>query len=125
MRLVVVLSIVIAFSGCASRGGLSLADLASANQSKVAQLSVGMGKEDVVALMGNATASTRDGIVNNPWTVETFTAKDGARYETLYYITRKNQPFTPVRKSLATGVVLKNGKVIGWGENALRELSKP
>jgi hypothetical protein len=114
-------------SGCASRGGqvagghLTLAELASVNQSKLAQLTVGMSKNDVIALMGNSTAKTGDGLVNNPWTAETFVGKDGAQYEALYYITRKNQPFTPVRKSLTTGIVLKDGKVVGWGEIALQQ----
>jgi len=116
------LVIAVVLSGCASLGGhLTLAELASANQSKLAQLSVGMNKNDVIALMGNSTAKTGDGIVNNPWTVETSVGKDGAQYEALYYVTRKNQPFTPVRKSLTTGIVLRDGKVVGWGENALQQ----
>jgi len=78
-----------------------------------------MRKEEVVALMGTDTAGTRDGIVNNPWTSEAFADKDGARYEVLYYVTSKNLPFTPVRKSLTTPVVLKDNKVIGWGKDAL------
>jgi uncharacterized protein DUF3192 len=126
MRMLSLLVLAIMLPGCASRGGqLTLAELASTNQSNVARLSVGMSRSDVITLMGNSAASTHDGIVNNPWTAETFLGKDGARYETLYYITRKNQPFTPVRKSLATGIVLKEDKVIGWGENALREYRPP
>ena len=122
MRALTMLVIAVVLSGCASLGGhLTLAELASANQSKLAQLSVGMNKNDVIALMGNSTAKTGDGIVNNPWTVETFVDKNGAQYEALYYVTRKNQLFTPVRKSLTTGIVLKDGKVVGWGENALQQ----
>jgi hypothetical protein len=102
-----------------TEGHLTLAELAADNQSKVAQLSVGMSKKDVISLMGNQTSKTRDGVVNNPWTVETIAGKDGAQYEALYYITRKNQPFTPVRKSLATAIVFKGGRVVAWGENAL------
>jgi len=99
-------------------GHLTLAELAASNQSKLAKLSVGMSKKDVTSLMGNQASKTPDGIVNNPWTVETSVGKDGARYEALYYIIRKNQPFTPVRKSLTTAIVFKNGKVVSWGENA-------
>jgi hypothetical protein len=116
------LVVAVVLSGCASRGEhLTLAELASANQSRLAKLSVGMSKGDVIALMGSSIAKTGDGIVNNPWTVEAYAGRDGAQYEALYYVTRKNQPFTPVRKSLTTGIVLKDGKVIGWGENALRQ----
>lgn len=97
---------------------LSLEELASQNQAKLVRLSAGMSKEEVLAFMGDQTADTRDGLVNNPWTVETAVGKDGAFYEALYYVIRKNQPFTPVRKSLTTAIVLRDGKVILWGEGA-------
>jgi hypothetical protein len=113
-----------ACSGAVSRkdaideGHLTLAELAASNQAKLINLSVGMNKQDVISLMGNQTARTRDGVVNNPWTVETSIGKDGAQYEALYYVIKKNQPFTPVRKSLTSAIVFKDGKVVSWGENA-------
>lgn len=81
MRALSTLVIVVVLSGytTTSWGDLSLAELASANQSRLAQLSVGMNKNDVIALMGSRTAKTRDGVVNNPWTAETFVGKDGAQ----------------------------------------------
>jgi hypothetical protein len=122
MRALTMLVVAVVLLGCASRGEhLTLAELASANQSRFAKLSLGMSKSDVIALMGSGTAKTGDGIVNNPWTVEASVGRDGAQYEALYYVTRRNQPFTPVRKSLTTGIVLKDGKVVGWGENALQQ----
>ena len=126
MRALAMLGVAVVLLGCASRGEhLTLAELASANQSKLVKLSVGMNKSDVIALMGDRTAQTNDGIVNNPWTIEASVGKDGAQYEALYYVTRKNQPFTPVRKSLTTGIVFKDGKVVGWGENALQQYRQP
>lgn len=122
---VIVALLLFACSGGASRrdagldGHLTLAELAALNQSKLVQLSVGMSKKDVISLMGNQTSKTPDGVVNNPWTVETSVGKDGVQYEALYYVTRKNQPFTPVRKSLTTAIVIRNGQVVGWGEKAL------
>lgn len=119
----VAIVLVLCVAGCARLSGhLTLSELASSNQMKLAELSVGMSKQDVITLMGNNTAKTGDGIVNNPWTIETFVGRDGAQYETLYYVTRKNQPFTPVRKSLATVIVIKDGKVLGWGENAIKSI---
>ena len=124
----VILALLIA--GCASGNRqdtsveqhLTLAEMAASNQSNLMKLSVGMSKEEVIALMGKQSAKTNDGVVNNPWTVETFVVKDSAQYEGFYYVTRKNQPFTPVRKSLTTAIVFKNGKVVGWGENAFDRL---
>lgn len=97
---------------------LSLEDLAAVNQAQLVRLSLGMSKEEVLTVMGSHTAKTRDGIVSNPWIVETSIGDDDVPYEALYYVIRKNQPFTPVRKSLTTTVVLKDGKVIAWGEGA-------
>ena len=97
---------------------MTLAELVTANQAKLMKLSVGMSKSDVIATMGETPVKTRDGVVNNPWTSETFVGKGGAQYEALYYITKKNTLFTPIRKTLTTAIVLKNGKVIGWGEDA-------
>jgi uncharacterized protein DUF3192 len=118
-----VLVICVLASCSAHRGQMSLAELASANQAKLARISLGMSKEEVVTLMGSNTADTNDGIVNNPWIVEGFADSGGAGFEVLFYVTRPNPPFTPVRKSLTTPVVLKDNKVIGWGSDALGRVS--
>jgi hypothetical protein len=114
-------------ASCSSRSTgaaqMSLAELASSNQTKLVHLSLGMTKNEVIALMGTETASTRDGIVSNPWTVEAYGA-DGVSYEILFYVTRPNPPFTPVRKNLTTPVVLKDNRVLGWGDDALGRISR-
>lgn len=106
------------------RGQMSLAELASSNQAKLMRMSLGMTRAEVIALMGVDTADTNDGVVNNPWTVEGFIAESGAHYEVLYYVTKPNPPFTPVRKTLATPVVLKDNKVVGWGDAALQRINE-
>jgi uncharacterized protein DUF3192 len=126
-KFVAVVTIALLLFGCSGaksrtdgsvEGQLTLEQLAASNQARLVKLSLGMSKNEVISLMGNQTAETNDGVVNNPWTIEMSVGKDGAQYEALYYIVRKNQPFTSVRKSLATAIVFKNGKVVGWGENA-------
>jgi hypothetical protein len=102
----------------------TLAEMAASNQMHLAMLSPGMSREEVFSVMGQQVANTRDGVVNNPWTIESFLGKDGAQYEILYYVTRKNQLFTPVRATLTTPVVLKDGKVLGWGERALQDVKR-
>ena len=106
-----------------AKDDVSLKELVASNQSKLIKLSLGMTKNEVIELMGTITATTHDGVVNNPWIAESFMDKDGTPYEVLFYVTKKNQPFTPIRKALTTPVVLKDGKVIGWGESALRATS--
>jgi hypothetical protein len=128
-RLALVIAVaVLVLGGCSSRaakpGYLSLADLASSNQGRLVNVSLGMTKEQVVAAMGSEKAETNDGVVHNPWTVEGFTDPSGGRHEVLYYVTRPNPPFTPVSKSLTTPIVLTDGKVVGWGEEALERVSK-
>lgn len=123
----VVVFLILLVASCSSRsvrnGQMSLAELASSNQTKLVHMSLGMSKKEVIALMGTNTADTNDGIVNNPWTVEGFVDDANARYEVLYFVTRPNQPFTPVRKSLTTPVVIKDNKVVGWGNDALERVS--
>ena len=101
---------------------VKLGTLVGSNLERMSKLSVGMSKADVIKTMGSENAKTNDGLVPNPWTTEAFTGKDGAKYEVLYYVTRTNPPFTPIGKFLTTPVVLKNGKVTGWGNDALEKV---
>lgn len=101
---------------------IKLGQLVSSNLERIGKLSVGMSKADVIKTMGTDNAKTKDGLVPNPWTTETFTGKDGAKYEVLYYVTRNNPPFTPIGKFLTTPVILKGGKVTGWGNDALEKV---
>jgi DhnA family fructose-bisphosphate aldolase class Ia len=101
---------------------IKLGQLVSSNLERIGKLSVGMNKADVVKTMGTDNAKTKDGLVPNPWTTETFTGKDGAKYEVLYYVTRNNPPFSPIAKYLTTPVILKGGKVTGWGNDALEKV---
>ena len=70
--------------------------------------------------MGSFSAETRDALVPNPYTIEPFTVGK-SQYETLYYLTHKYPAFTPIKISQATPVVLKDGRVIGWGLGTLQE----
>ena len=125
MARLITLGMVILLISCTSSGYLSLGELVTSNQSSLSHISIGMNKSTILNLMKSSAAKTGDGIVNNPWLTEAFIGKDGSQYEVLHYITRNNQPFTPIRKSLATKVVFKDGKVVGWGENADEQYKSP
>lgn len=109
--------------GCASAppGAISLAQLANENQTTINKLTVGIAKPAVIELMGVKTAATPDGLVANPFRSETFQDKAGAQYEILYYVTETNRRFQPLRLSQTTPLVLKNGVLIGWGTQSLRQ----
>jgi hypothetical protein len=68
--------------------------------------------------MGTFQSKTANSVVPNPYISEPILVS-GKTYEVLWYLTRKYPPFTPIKKSQATPVVFKDGKVMGWGESFL------
>ena len=79
-----------------------------------------MKKAEVVKMMGRDSAHTRDGLIANPYRIETFQDKQGTQIEVLYYVTERNRRFQPLRLSNATPLVFRNGVLVGWGPEALR-----
>ena len=94
--------------------------LLSRNLANLNKLSVGMSKSEVMSIMGSFSAETRDALVPNPYTIEPFTVGK-SQYETLYYLIHKYPMFTPIKISQATPVVLRDGRVVGWGEGSLQD----
>ncbi|MEZ5397823.1 MAG: DUF3192 domain-containing protein [Bryobacterales bacterium] len=90
------------------------------NAERSAKLTLGMKKDEVLAVMGDATSRVRDGNLSNPWKVEAF-QKGEDQVEVLFYLVRKHPPFTAIRESQALAVVLRNGAVVAWGSGADRE----
>lgn len=123
-RVIGVLLLSMVLVSCAGMGTgdrvkwVSYKTLISTNLANVSKLSVGMTKTQVLSTMGNLAASTKDTLVPNPYTVETFRV-GRSQYEVMYYMTQKYRPFTSIRLSQATPVVLREGVVVGWGSNVL------
>lgn len=97
---------------------VSYRTLISRNVVNLNKLALGMTKEEVMDTMGRFVASTRNSVVPNPYKTEPF-SQDGKQYEALYYMTRKYPPFTSIKLSQATPVVLEDGRVIGWSLSVL------
>ena len=93
--------------------------LLSRNLVNLNKLRVGMTREQVFKTMGTFQSRTRDSVIPNPYKTERFIVGK-TQYEALYYLTDKYPPFTRIKLSQATPVVLKEGLVIGWGWEALR-----
>ncbi len=91
--------------------------LAKINSSRLALLDPGMSKSQVLETMGTQNAT----FVNNPYLVSLFNIKED--YITIIYYFTKNPgggyKGTPTIKNL-TPLILLNGKLIGWGDEALR-----
>lgn len=95
--------------------------LISRNLININKLSLGMTRKEVEHIMGSMQASTHDSVVANPYKVEPMRVGE-SQYEVLYYLTRKYPPFTPIKDSQATPVILKDGRVVGWGWGNLNAL---
>jgi len=93
---------------------VSYRTLISLNQANINKLSLGMTRAQVEHTMGAMAASTKNSIVSNPYKVEPMHIGK-SQYEVLYYLTRKYPPYTPIKDSQATPVILRDGKVVGWG----------
>lgn len=103
----------------AADGQLPYKAFLATNNEHIGQLSAGMTKEQVTSVMGTYRSEVRNGPLANPYRSEAFQRGKDA-YEVLYYLTHPHPPFTPIRDSQATPVVLKNGILVGWGPNALQ-----
>lgn len=96
---------------------VSYKTLLSRNLANLSKLTVGMTKPQIMQAMGNFAAKTRDSYVPNPYKTESFIVGK-TQYEALYYMTQTYPPFTPIKLSQASPVVLREGQVIGWSVNA-------
>jgi|SRR5712664_528640 len=115
---ITLLAIFATTAGAGEDDKISYKELLARNNSGISQLALGMTKDQVVTLMKSYASEVRDGALSNPYKTESF-QQGSDTYEVLYYLTRAHPPFTPIRDSQATPVVLKNGKVTGWGQSAL------
>ena len=108
-------------AGCTS----SLDRVRTANRRNLLKLSVGMTKEQALAIMGNKSGGGRFGEpkVNSPYKSEILQEKEKT-FEVLYYYTDiKSSIYTANPATITddelTPLVFDNGKLIGWGASFL------
>ncbi len=92
------------------------------NRESLAQLAPGMSKEEALEVMGTETMEGDDGDINNPFRTELFQDDENTTVEVLYYYTDKKNNDKAITDDELTPVVLKNGRVVGWGWISLRKL---
>ena len=100
---------------------VSYKTLLSRNLTNLNKLSIGMKKQQVMELMGTFQSKTSNSEVPNPYVIEPILVS-GKTYEVLWYLTKKYPPFTNIKKSQATPVILKDGVVVGWGDSYLSSI---
>jgi hypothetical protein len=127
MKKVVVVSVLfVLIAGCTS----SLDRVRTANRRNLLKLSVGMTKEQALAIMGHKSGGGRFGepTVNSPYKSEILPGKDKT-FEVLYYYTDVEStvytanPATIPANEL-TPLIFDNGKLIGWGADFLEDIKK-
>lgn len=124
MKLAWTLAISLTLAGC-SNFYLDTADiLRDSNKQNLKKLSVGMEKQTAVATMGTEPSRGIFMWIDNPHRAEQITAKDGQRYEVLYYYTELKQRDDKITDDELTPLLFKDGKLIAWGDDALRKIGK-
>lgn len=102
---------------------ISYATLLSENQLNILKISPGQTKQQVMDIMGSRPAQVKSTFITNPFKQEFFSVnKDD--YEILYYLTRRYPAYTAIKQSQATPIVLKNGKVVGLGAEAVEKAKR-
>ena len=97
---------------------MELEDIRALNRGHLQKLSVGMTREQAMAIMGTRTFRDDDNddfIVPNPYRSESYQAVDGTVYELLSYYTDLNKRDSKLSKDETTPLIFENGKLIGWG----------
>ena len=92
------------------------------NQDNLQKISPGLTRNEVVEIMGTREARLKNMPVSNPYKSDVFTLNN-EDYEILYYLIRKPS-FSAIRESQATPVVIKNGIVIGVGNEAVKKAKR-
>lgn len=102
-------------SGCAS----GLEEVRSENRGRLFRLDVGQSREQVLDAMGRepltiAASGLRTVTIPRPYDTETHAAA-GAVWEILYYPGALEDTKLPLEDSELVPVVLRDGKLAGWG----------
>ena len=109
-KIIIALLTSILFVGCTT-----LAQIRSENRQNLLHLSVGASKQDVLRIMGTTTKKASDGsVITNPYRTEMYKVNDNT-FELLLYYTDLKKRDGAITDDELTPIVIKNGKVDGWG----------
>ena len=93
------------------------------NRQNLARLAIGMTKDQVIAVMGSKTVKTMWVDINSPYRVETLKDSNNHNLEILFFYTEEKDSLASMSEEELTPVVLKEGKVEGWGRIYLAEIA--
>lgn len=95
-------------------GCVSLDAIRAENRQRLMNLSTGMTKSEVLAVMGTKTIMSEDGQINNPYRTEMYRSQ-GHTFELLLYYTDKKRADGAITDDELTPLVIMDGKLDGWG----------
>lgn len=119
-----ILAIAVALAACSNFYVDTASSLREANKQNLKKLSVGMQKPTVMEIMGTEPSKGVFMWIDNPYRSESVTAKDGQRYEVLYYYTDLKQRDDKIADDELTPLIFENGKLVAWGRDALHRLGR-
>jgi Protein of unknown function (DUF3192) len=119
-----ILAIVLVLAACSNFYVDTASSLREANKQNLKKLSVGMQKPTVMEIMGTEPSKGVFMWIDNPYRSESLTAKDGRRYEVLYYYTDLKQRDDKITDDELTPLIFENGKLVAWGHDALGHLGR-
>ena len=118
-RIIVIFMAATVLVGC-----VSTATIRAENRQKLMQLSAGMSKQEVLATMGTKTIRADSGtVVTNPYRSEMYRVSESV-FELLLYYTDKKAADGAITDDELTPIVIKDGKVDGWGWSYWNDLVK-
>jgi len=85
---------------------------------------LGMTRQEVIQVMLDDVQQLQmSGMVTNPFKTRFFRNVDGATLEVMYYYTGMKRGDDRVTREEVTPVILKDDAVVGWGWEALQEMT--
>lgn len=98
--------------GCASFDNIT-----KENRERLNRLSIGMGKNEVLSIMGTETVNVpfnSPSIITSPYKNETMLGASGKTYEILFNNTEVKNKDGVISDDELTPLVFEGGKLIGW-----------
>lgn len=124
-KIMLIALLAVGICGCATKAPLlRLSTIASQNNARLVNLSVGMNRDQAMAAMGTDAARTWCWLltinVSNPYKSEILEG-NGAKFEVLYYYTNAGDWQCGASDDELTPLVFMDNSLIGWGQDFLRE----
>ncbi len=120
--------LLVVFVSCSVLRTVWAEDILAKNRENLNRLSMGMLKSDVLNIMGTQTITAYESaqsaqmiVITNPYRTEIMKNEKGENLEVLFYYTDEKR-LGQITDNELTPIVLKDGKVEGWGRSYLMDV---